>query len=73
MENLYITKLVKCGSSLGIIIPKQILRAVEMQRGDTIIFGKFEKGSFRVTQIYDAEVRALKTYLERKTKPIQYE
>lgn len=36
MEPLKITKIIRVGASLGIIIPKTILDAVDLKRGDQI-------------------------------------
>lgn len=36
MENLRITKVIKVGTSNGIIIPKEVLTAVGLERGDQV-------------------------------------
>lgn len=36
MEQLRVTKVVKVGSSLAVIVPKALLCAVDLQRGDQV-------------------------------------
>lgn len=36
MEQLRITKVIKVGTSLGIIIPKEVLNACALERGDQV-------------------------------------
>lgn len=60
MENVDITKVVKVGTSLGIIIPKQILTSCEIQRGDHIVFGLFTEGQFFVRKLSEKELRHLR-------------
>jgi antitoxin component of MazEF toxin-antitoxin module len=38
METLDITKLVRVGTSYGVIIPVHILRALHIERGDHVVF-----------------------------------
>lgn len=60
MENVDITKVVKVGTSLGIIIPKHILTSCEIQRGDHIVFGLFTEGQFFVRKLTEKELRHLR-------------
>lgn len=39
MEKIQLTKIIKVGNSLGVIIPKNILTALNIQRDDQIAFG----------------------------------
>lgn len=60
MENVDITKVVKVGTSLGIIIPKHILTSCEIERGDHIVFGLFTEGQFFVRKLTEKELRHLR-------------
>lgn len=66
MENLLIGKVCKVGTGHGIIIPVRILRALNFQRGDRIIFGDFKDDSFRIKRFDDNQLRAYQHYLESK-------
>lgn len=39
MQSIFISKIHRIGTSLGIVIPVEILRAYNWQRGDFVIFG----------------------------------
>lgn len=66
MENLYFTKVIKVGTSLGIIIPKNILTGIEWKRGDMIIFASYKTGQLLARSLSDSEIQ------EIKNKTIQY-
>lgn len=60
MENVNITKVIKVGTSLGIIIPKALLTDLEIQRGDHVVFGLFSEGQFFVRRLSTNELRTLR-------------
>ena len=60
MENLHITKVVRHGDSLGIIIPVEVLRGVGLQRGDTLLLGMFSPGQFTAALLSDEKIKQLK-------------
>ena len=60
MENLYITKVVRVGNSLGVIIPKNILVGINFKRGDTIMFSEYAPGQVMLRCLTDIEIRNLK-------------
>lgn len=39
MQNIVVSKIIKTGTSCCIVIPKNILRALNLERGDQVIFG----------------------------------
>ncbi len=39
MSDLYISKIIRTGNSLCVVIPKNILHALNLQRGDQVVFG----------------------------------
>ncbi len=60
MENLYITRLIKNGTSLAIIIPKDILKAVGLQRGDLVVFKDYGVNQFSVRWLTGKEIKEIK-------------
>lgn len=61
MENIFITKLVKIGTSKGIVIPVNILRAYNWQRGDTLIFGFSGGDQLSIKRLSDRDFEYLKS------------
>lgn len=51
MEQLHITKVIMVGNSLGVIIPKNILDAIHMQRGDQVYFTVHEDNIVSIKKI----------------------
>lgn len=60
MENVNITKVIKIGTSQGMVIPKGILTALKIQRGDYIVFGLFGEGQFVVRKLTREELLHLR-------------
>ena len=60
MEELHITKIVKMGNSLGIIIPSNILKGYKWERGDRLIFGMTADNVLSVKRPSDKEFKELK-------------
>lgn len=60
MERLYTTKIVKIGSSAGVVIPKEILAACMLERGDQVSFGVISGPTLIMRQISDQEIRRIK-------------
>ena len=54
------TKVIKTGTSLCIVIPKEILNALTLQRGDQVVFGIYDAHSLVVRKIQSCELLALK-------------
>lgn len=64
MENLYITKIIKTGSSLCVVIPVEILRGMKWERGDYISFTMFEGEIVALIKLNDDTIRHLKAQAE---------
>ena len=60
MEQIQITKVNKIGNSLGIIIPKNILTALDIQRGDQVSFGVYADDVICLRKISNADLLKLK-------------
>lgn len=60
MERIYLTKIVKIGTSLGVVLPKEILAACMWDRGDYISFGVIAGPTLVARQLSDQEVKRLK-------------
>lgn len=60
MEDIYLTKVVRVGSSKGIIIPTNILNALNWQRGDTIIFILANPEQLIIKRVSDKDIHELK-------------
>lgn len=60
MGEFHLTKLIKVGDSLGIVIPKNILRAYGWERGDTIAFVFASDDLLGVRRVSEKEMRILK-------------
>lgn len=60
MDNLYTTKLVKIGTSRGVIIPTNILSGLNWQRGDSVIFTFGYDDALIIKKLDDESIRRLK-------------
>lgn len=65
MINVQITKVIKNGNSLAVVIPINILRELGIKRGDQIVFAIAEGDVICMRKITDAEK------LKIKPPPIQ--
>lgn len=61
MQTVFITKLVKQGTSLGVIIPKRILNTYNWQRGDVFCFGFSGGDQISIKRITDTELERIKS------------
>lgn len=66
METFYTTKIVKIGSSLGLVIPRQIIAAMMLERGDQVIFSVISGPTLVVKQLSEQEIRKIKPGYEIK-------
>lgn len=62
MEIMYVSKVIKIGNSLGLVVPIQILRANKMERGDMIVFGFQGTEQIFFRKISDEEIKRIKGY-----------
>lgn len=54
------TKIIKNGTSLAVVIPKNILRDLNFQRGDVIVFAVAEGDVLCLRKVKEAELLQLK-------------
>lgn len=60
MQSYNITKIIKIGSSLGVVIPKNILNALTLERGDQVVFGAGEYDTLIIRKITDEKLLPVK-------------
>ena len=60
MEKVIISRIIKTGNSLCVVIPKNILRALNWERGDQIVFGIFHDEALMISKISPVELLKLK-------------
>ena len=65
MVNVQIQKVLKVGSSLGVVIPANILRAMGIQRGDKIAFATYDQGVITIKKLTEEELLKLKPPIVR--------
>lgn len=61
MQTVFLTKLSKQGSSLGVVIPKAILNTYHWQRGDIFCFGFQGGDQITLKRITDVELEKIKS------------
>jgi len=57
MEYIRTTKIIKTGTSLCVVIPKDILDALKWERGDQVVFGIFNNDAIAIRRIADTEIK----------------
>jgi hypothetical protein len=60
MEYLRTTKIIKTGNSLCVVLPKTILRALTIERGDQVVFGIVDEKTIAIRKINLEELKLLK-------------
>ncbi len=60
MESVLTSTVIKTGTSLAVVIPVQILRALKISKGDKVCFAVYEDKVVTFRVITDLEQRALK-------------
>ena len=60
MEQLRITKVIRVGNSLAVVIPKNILGALNMERGDQVSFGVYSDDVICIRKISQCDLLNLK-------------
>ena len=58
------TKLIPIGNSTGVILPREVLARLRVDRGDTIFISEGADGSVRITP-YDSELERQMTLAEK--------
>jgi len=57
MEYIRTSKITRVGTSLAIVIPVEILRALKLLRGDQVMFGVYDEDTIIIKKIPDKELR----------------
>lgn len=60
MEELYLTKIVRIGTSKGIIVPTNILDGLNWKRGDRVVFTFGYDDTLIVKKVDDETIRQIK-------------
>lgn len=60
MQTVFITKIIKVGSSQGIVIPIPILHGMKWNRGDFVVFGFGGNDQILLRRLTDKELRDMK-------------
>jgi antitoxin component of MazEF toxin-antitoxin module len=61
MQYIRVSKIIKNGTSLAVVIPKEILVALKMQRGDQIAFGIYNDNTLTITKVNPQDLNIWKT------------
>jgi len=64
MKDIYITKVSRQGTSLGVVIPKPILKAYNWQRGDLVIFDVASNGTLLLKLLTDKDMQNIKLHVD---------
>lgn len=59
MEQIRITKVIRTGTSLCVVIPKEILHALKIERGDQVCFGILDDNSLVIRKITNEDFQKL--------------
>lgn len=70
METINLTKIIKTGTSLCAVIPVNILKALNWQRGDVLVFTNFTDDSLTLKRVSDKELRELKEIRDVMTRDL---
>ena len=60
METIKLTRVIKTGTSLCVVIPKNILHALNIQRGDNVVLRAVSEDTIILHKISDEEILKLK-------------
>lgn len=60
MQNLRITKVIKVGNSHAVVIPRDILVALNIQRGDQVSFGVYSDDVICIRKISQRDLLNLR-------------
>lgn len=60
MEDIYTTKIIRSGTSLAVIVPKNVLSGLGWQRGDRVVFTFDYNDTLIVKKLDDETIRRLK-------------
>jgi antitoxin component of MazEF toxin-antitoxin module len=51
MENIKLSKVTRLGNGLAIVIPRAVLRGMNIQRGDQVVIAVYDKDIFAVRKL----------------------
>lgn len=57
--NTYITKIVRVGTSLGVVIPKEFLTAYKLQRGDQVVFVCVDDDIVGIAKLQEVKIKTI--------------
>lgn len=60
MTDIIISKIIRTGNSLCIVIPKNILHALRLERGDQVVFGIADGDVLMIKKVTDDDKRKWK-------------
>ena len=60
MKDAQISKTIKVGSSVAVVIPKHIRDALYISRGDYVVFAAYDESSFFVRVLTPKDIQELK-------------
>ena len=60
IETVVLRKITKVGDSSGVVLPAEIMRALNLFRGDHLVFRVLENDVIAMRKITDAEMKILK-------------
>lgn len=60
MQTIFITKIIRVGNSLGVLIPSEILKGYHWERGDILVFGFAGQDHLYIKKLSDKEINDLK-------------
>ena len=60
MENIVLHKVIKAGNGIAIIIPVEIARLLDIQRGSFVAFGITSDKEFFVRPVRDSDLQHIK-------------
>ena len=56
-------KVLKVGTSLGVVIPRNLLRAMKIERGDQLAFAVYDEARIIMRKLTDNELKTLRLSL----------
>jgi len=60
MENINLTKVIRTGSSLGVVIPVNVIRAMGWERGDILVYTFISDNTLGLKRLSDQEIKTLR-------------
>jgi len=67
-------KITQIGNSVGVILPKDVLAALNVGKGDTLIFTEAPGGGFRITPSdpsFEAQMKAARKIMKKRRNALR--